>query len=89
MRQAQALAAGDGKAQIAAEVSALADEAEMPLEQLLMQCGYVIPGGSPELVAGGDGTMEAADVKREANAEGDDGANAAAGESPVQLHVLL
>ena len=40
--QALAEAAGEGTAQHAAEVSALADEADMPLDQLLAQYGYVI-----------------------------------------------
>ncbi len=40
--QALAKAAGEGTDQHAAEVSALADEADMPLDQLLAQYGYVI-----------------------------------------------
>ena len=40
--QALAEATGEGTAQHAAEVSALADEADMPLDQLLAQYGYVV-----------------------------------------------
>ncbi len=60
--QALAEAAGEGRAQHAAEVSALSDEAEMPLEQLLAQYGYVI---------GDDGQKQPANC---AKAAGDNGA---------------
>ena len=59
--QALAEAAGEGTAQHAAEVSALADEADMPLDQLLAQYGYVI---------GEDGRKRSAD---DAHGVDDDG----------------
>ena len=59
--QALAEAAGEGTAQHAAEVSALADEAGMPLDQLLAQYGYVI---------GEDGRKRSADDAHGADDEG-------------------
>ena len=63
--QALAEAAGEGQAQHAEEVSALADEADMPLEQLLAQYGYVIgedgrkrPADDTQAACGDDSSAE-------------------------------
>ena len=75
--QALAEAAGEGRAQHKAEVSALADEAEMPLEQLLAQYGYVI---------GEDGQKQPASG---AQAAGDNGAAHEDGASLESIRVVM
>lgn len=62
MMQAMAQAAGHGKSQYADELNALAEEAEMPILQLMAQCGYVVPNdGALQMSA--NGAEEEAEMK--------------------------
>lgn len=89
--QALAKAAGHETSAVAAELSALAVEAEMPLEQLMAQCGYVVPDSAPEVSADGTkhDTAECAEKEAEVKLEGSGGNAAAAGESTLNSAVPL
>lgn len=63
-----AAAEGHGKDADAAEVSALEDEANMPLEQLMAMYGYVT-GGDDKDTPAGDGQADDADQSPSGNAK--------------------